>query len=56
MRSIHSNKFITSIFFEDEFKINHSFNSDIHLKNNKNFIPKEQLMSKKTEPILFHRS
>jgi hypothetical protein len=41
---------------EDEFKINHSFNSDIHLKNNKNFIPKEQLMTKKTEPILFHRS
>jgi hypothetical protein len=44
-------KRIPSIFLEDEPKINHSFNSDIHLKNNKNFIPKEMLMKTNTEGV-----
>ena len=45
---LNSNKFsISPIFLEinnDEDSItNHSFASEIHLKNNKNFIPKDQI-------------
>ena len=37
----------SSSFFQDkEEKINHSFNADIHLKNNKNFIPKDEIIKK----------
>jgi len=44
-KTVTNNFSLSPLFVEntDDDFTNHSFSSEIHLKNNKNFIPKEQI-------------